>query len=38
MATTIRTKHGKIQLGETTGYVLKNAPCEVIVVRLAQAD
>jgi nucleotide-binding universal stress UspA family protein len=38
MATTIRQKHGKTQLGDTTAYVLKNAPCEVIVIRLAQAD
>jgi nucleotide-binding universal stress UspA family protein len=36
MATTIRVKHGKTQLGETAAYVLKNAPCEVIVVRVAQ--
>jgi len=38
MATTSRVKHGKVHLGETSAYVLKNAPCEVIVVRLAQAD
>jgi nucleotide-binding universal stress UspA family protein len=38
MATTIRVKHGKTQLGESAAYVLKNAPCEVIVVRLAQPD
>ncbi|MEA2530332.1 MAG: hypothetical protein QOG89_1976 [Thermomicrobiales bacterium] len=38
MATTIRVKHGKTHLGETAAYVLKNAPCEVIVVRLAQPD
>jgi nucleotide-binding universal stress UspA family protein len=38
MATTSRVKHGKMHLGETSAYVLKNAPCEVIVVRLAQPD
>ena len=38
MATTLRVKHGKTQLGETAAYVLKNATCEVIVVRLAQTD
>ncbi|MEA2525474.1 MAG: hypothetical protein QOF73_2701 [Thermomicrobiales bacterium] len=38
MATSIRVKHGKTHLGETAAYVLKNAPCEVIVVRLAQPD
>lgn len=38
LATTTRTKHGKASLGETAAYVLKNAPCEVIVVRLPQAD
>lgn len=38
MATTVRQKHGKTTLGETSAYVLKNAPCEVIVVRLPQTD
>jgi nucleotide-binding universal stress UspA family protein len=38
MATTVRPKHGKTTLGETSAYVLKNAPCEVIVVRLALTD
>jgi nucleotide-binding universal stress UspA family protein len=35
MAARIRKRHGKTTAGETVGYVLKNAPCEVIVVRLA---
>ena len=35
MAARIRKRHGKTTTGETVGYVLKNAPCEVIVVRLA---
>jgi nucleotide-binding universal stress UspA family protein len=38
MATTLRQKHGKTSLGVTAAYVLKNAPCEVVVVRLAQSD
>ncbi len=38
MSTTVRQKHGKTSLGETSAYVLKNAPCEVIAVRLAQSD
>jgi nucleotide-binding universal stress UspA family protein len=29
--------HGKTTLGETVGYVLKNAPCEVIVLRQVAA-
>ncbi len=36
MATINRVKHGRSTIGETAPYVLKNAPCEVIVVRLAQ--
>ncbi len=35
MATTIRQRHGKTTLGEAAAYVLKNAPCEVIVLRQA---
>jgi nucleotide-binding universal stress UspA family protein len=38
MASTLRNKHGKLSLGETSGYVIKNAPCEVVVVRLAIQD
>ena len=34
MAARIRKRHGKTTVGETVNYVLKNAPCEVIVVRL----
>jgi len=33
MAAQIYRLHGKTTLGETIAYVLKNAPCEVIVVR-----
>lgn len=35
MAARIRKRHGKPTFGETVNYVLKNAPCEVIVVRVA---
>ena len=37
LASTLRRKYGRVTTGETIDYVLKNAPCEVIVVRLAQA-
>lgn len=33
MAAHVQRLHGKLTLGDTIGYVLKNAPCEVIVVR-----
>ena len=36
MAAKNRVKHGKITMGETVAYILKNAPCDVLVVRLAQ--
>jgi|SRR5690606_14629581 len=36
MATTSRVKYGKVTIGDTVPYVLKNAPCDVIVVRLGQ--
>ena len=35
MATRNHTVHGKVTMGETANYVLKNAPCEVIAVRVA---
>jgi nucleotide-binding universal stress UspA family protein len=35
MAASNRTKFGKVSMGETTSYVLKNAPCDVIVARVA---
>lgn len=34
MAATTRTEHGRLTVGSTVTYVLKNAPCEVIIVRL----
>jgi nucleotide-binding universal stress UspA family protein len=33
ISTTMRVKHGKLSPGETVGYVMKNAPCDVIILR-----
>lgn len=38
MGATLSRKHGKITVGETTEYVLKNAPCEVIIIRNHMPD
>ncbi len=38
LASTLRRKYGRVTTGETIAYVLKNAPCEVILVRLALPD
>ncbi|MGC4107078.1 MAG: universal stress protein [Thermomicrobiales bacterium] len=38
MGTTIKRKFGRPTIGETVDYVLKNAPCEVLVVRPAMPD
>jgi nucleotide-binding universal stress UspA family protein len=35
MATRLRTRHGKVGIGETTKYVLQSAPCEVMILRQA---
>lgn len=35
MATENRIRHGKVTYGDSVVYVLKNCPCEVVVVRLA---
>ena len=35
MTASIHRKHGRDSLGETTNYVLLNAPCEVVVIRTA---
>jgi len=35
MGATVRKKLGKTTTGETVDYVLKNAPCEVLVIRPA---
>lgn len=38
MTAAIRRKHGRNTLGETVDYVLMNAPCEVLLVRLQPED
>lgn len=38
LAASLRRKHGRITTGETTDYVMTHAPCEVVVIRLAQPD
>lgn len=35
LATDARLKHGKTTLGDSVGYVLKNCPCEVLLIRMA---
>ena len=35
MATENRLERGKISVGESVPYVLRHAPCEVIVIRTA---
>ena len=37
LATENRTKMGKVVVGETVSYIVKNAPCDVIVARLGCA-
>lgn len=38
MTASVRRRHGRPTLGETIGYVLMNAPCEVIVARRVLVD
>lgn len=38
MATENRLTHGKITLGDSVNYVMKNCPCEVLLLRLALED
>ncbi|MEZ4500531.1 MAG: universal stress protein [Thermomicrobiales bacterium] len=38
MATRIRVIHGKQSSGETAAYVIKNAPCDVLILRAEQSD
>ncbi len=38
MTSSIRRKHGRPTIGDTVNYVLLNAPCEVITVRVAPTD
>jgi nucleotide-binding universal stress UspA family protein len=35
LATEARVRHGKTTLGDSVGYILKNCPCEVLLVRTA---
>lgn len=35
MATTNRVRHGRLTSGDTPGFVMRNAPCEVHLIRLA---
>ncbi len=35
MAARLRSKHGKVGLGETSRYILQSAPCELILLRQA---
>lgn len=38
MSTSLQRRHGKVTTGETTDYVLRNAPCEVMIIRQAMPD
>ena len=38
MSAAVRRKHGRPTLGETVTYILMNAPCEVVVIRLAPTE
>lgn len=38
MTSAIRRKHGRPTIGDTVNYVLLNAPCEVITIRVAPTD
>lgn len=38
MSATNRRQHGRTTVGETVEYVMRNAPCEVLIARLATDD
>jgi nucleotide-binding universal stress UspA family protein len=38
MTSTCKPIHGKPQVSETVSYVLKNAPCEVMLLRVASSN
>jgi nucleotide-binding universal stress UspA family protein len=38
MSCTLQRRHGKVTTGETVEYVLRNAPCEVIVIRQSMPE
>lgn len=37
MATRVRVVHGRPSTGETVAYVLKNAPCDVVILRASES-
>jgi nucleotide-binding universal stress UspA family protein len=38
MSCSLQRRHGKVTTGETVDYVLRNAPCEVMVIRQSMPD
>lgn len=38
LSCSIRKKHGRAVIGDTVDYVLRNAPCEVIVIRRGMSN
>lgn len=38
MSAKLQRKHGQLSIGETVDYVLKNAPCEVLLIRHEMPD
>lgn len=38
MTSAVRRRHGRPTLGETVNYIMLNAPCEVIAIRMAPTD
>jgi nucleotide-binding universal stress UspA family protein len=38
MTARVQRKHGRPTLGDTVNYIMLNAPCEVLVIRLAPSD
>lgn len=35
LSCSLKKKHGRLEIGDTVDYVLRNAPCEVLVIRRA---
>ena len=38
MTARVQRKHGRPTLGDTVNYIMLNAPCEVLIIRLAPSD
>ncbi len=38
LGATLRRQYGRLTIGDTVDYVLKHAPCEVILIRQALPD